>query len=100
MGEASERAAGSEERPQGRSARQQCREESLGPGGSQEPSAPQGAGRQQASHIQLHHKATFFLCVFGVFLFVFFSFFFFSNSSKEESKGRCVFFSRVFLLLF
>lgn len=31
-GEASERAAGSEERPQGRSARQQCREESLGQG--------------------------------------------------------------------
>lgn len=64
--------------------------------GSQEPSAPQGAGSQQASPVQLHHKATFFCVFLGFFCLFFFSFFFFSNISKEESKGRCVFFLKSF----
>lgn len=44
--------------------------------GSQEPSAPQGAGIQQASPLQLHHKATFFfVCFWGFFVCFFFLFF-------------------------
>lgn len=95
-GEASERAAGSQERPQGRSARQQCREESLGLGGAKSPAHPRVQEANKPPRSSSTIRQLFFLCVFGVFLFVFFFFFFFSNISKEESKGKCVFFLKSF----
>lgn len=76
---------------QGRWARQQCREESVGVG--QAPSTPWGTRGQQASPFQLHHKATFFFFFFCILWFFFSSI----NISKEESKGRCL--SRVFVVV-
>lgn len=94
-GEASERAAGSEERPQGRSARQQCREESLGLGGAKSPAHPRVQEANKPPQSSSTIRQLFFVCFWGFFVSFFF-FFFFSNISKEESKGRCVFFFKEF----
>lgn len=88
--EASERAAGSEERPQGRSARQQCREESLGLGGAKSPVHPRVQETNKPPRSSSTIRQLFFVCFWGFFV-CFFFFFFFNNISKEESKGRCVF---------
>ena len=79
---------------QGRWARQQCREESVGAG--QAPSTPWGTRGQQASPFQLHHKATFF------FFFCILCFFFLQLIyPRKKAKGDVFLeFSLLLLLLF
>lgn len=97
-GEASERAAGAEERPQGRSARQQCREESLGLGGAKSPAHPrvQEANKPPRSSSTIRQL---FFCVFlGFFCLFFFLFFSSVIFPRKKAKGGVSFFLRVFLL--
>lgn len=85
--EASERAVGSEERPQGRSARQQCREESLGLGGAKSPVHPrvQEANKPPCSSSTI--RQLFFVCFWGfLFFFLFLQYF-----QGRKQRVMCLF---------
>lgn len=69
--EASERAVGSEERPQGRSARQQRREESLGLGRAKSPVHPRVQEANKPPRSSSTIRQLFFVCFLWGFLFFF-----------------------------